>query len=480
MRRIVVVGGGISGLAAAWAAQRHAAEVPGGLEVLVLERDGVVGGKARSLSRDEWLVEGGPSGFLGGRPEMERMIESCGLGDERLPAEPAAARRFLWRGGRMRPVAANPVTFARSGILSPRGLLRLLGEPLVPARRDGADESVWAFAARRCGAEVADRLVLPMTLGIYAGDARRLSVQAAFPRMTALERNHGSLVRGLIPRRGRAGAAALTSFRGGMQSLPRALALRGGFSVRCRAEVRGLTRTDTGWHVAVGGDAEPIPADAVVLAGEPWGIAPLLRPLNAEAAADLDAIQCPPVVVVALGYGPAERARVPSGFGVLIPRGEGLRMLGNLWESHLYQRRSPEGHLLIRAMYGGQVDPDVADLTEERLVALARAEMARLYGITTPPVFQETVRVPRAIPQYEMGHLDRVVRIERAVGALPGLFITGFGLRAIAFADAATNGALVGSNAAGWLIGTAGTLAGTYPRFGCHPRETAIDRVDRR
>lgn len=451
VRRIVVVGGGISGLAAAWAARQGASRLPGGVEVLVLERSDVVGGKTRSLVRDGWLVEGGPSGFLGGRPEMDRLIEACGLGSEQISAEPSSARRFLWSAGQMRPVAANPVAFARSGILSVRGFLRMLGEPFIPKRRDGADETVWAFAARRLGVEVADRLILPMTLGIFAGDARRLSVQAAFPRMTALEREYGSLIRGMLARRGRASSGKLTSFRGGMQSLPLALAERGGFQVRCGAEVRALSRSQDGWLVRIDKDPESVPADAVVLAGEPWAAAALLRELEPVAAADLEAIRCPPVAVVALGYGEAEEAKVPNGFGVLIARGEGFRMLGNVWESRLYSGRSQEGHVLMRAMYGGQVDPGAAELDEAELVALAREEVGRLYGITTAPLFREVVRWPQAIPQYEIGHPERVARIERAVAALPGLFITGFGLRAIAFSDAAANGLRCGEDALGFL-----------------------------
>lgn len=448
MRRLVVVGGGIAGLAAAWTAQRRAAAVPGGLDVVLLERDAEVGGKARSLDGDGWLVEAGPGGFLDGRPELTQLIAASGLADACLPAAAASARRFIVHGGRMREIVANPVGFARSGLLGPAALLRILGEPFVPARRNGTDETVWAFAARRLGPQVADRLILPMALGIFAGDARRLSLPAAFPRMAALERDHGSLIRALIARRGETRSGPLTSFRDGLQTLPRALARRGGFTVRCNAAVRALVRRDSGWAVVVDGDAEPLPADAVVLAGEPFAMAALLREHDPAAAADLDAIPCPPVAVVALGYGREALAAVPRGFGVLIARGEGFRMLGNLWESYLYPGRSPAGHVLIRAMYGGAVDAEAGALSEDHVLALGRAEVARLYGLTAAPRFQRVVRWPRAIPQYELGHLDRVARIEHAVAALPGLHVAGNGLHGIAFADAAASGVRAGERAA--------------------------------
>ncbi len=447
MRRLVVVGGGISGLAAAWAASQGADSVEGGLEVLVLERADAVGGKATSVMRDGWLVESGPSGFLSGRPGLERLIAAVGLEGDRMPAGATAARRFLYRAGRMRRIAPNPIGLLREGILGARGAVRLLAEPFVPARRDGVDESVWAFAARRLGVEVADRMILPMALGIFAGDARRLSLPAAFPRMAALELEHGSLTRALVARRGQTSSGALTSFREGMQQLPLALAKRGGFTVQCRSEVRALQRVAGGWRVAVAGAPEAIPADAVILAGEPWAMASLVRPHAEHLAAELDGIACPPVAVVALGFGPTVSSRIPNGFGVLIARGEGFRMLGNLWETRLYEGRGPQGHVLVRAMYGGAVDPEAGSLPEPALVALARDEVSRLYGLADVPEFEAVRIVPRAIPQYEIGHSARVARIEAAVAGLPGLCITGNGLRGVAFADAASDGVGVGDAA---------------------------------
>lgn len=454
-RRLVVIGGGISGLAAAWAARREAARARRVLEVLVLERGPQVGGKANSVTRDGWLLERGPSGYLSGRPEMDRLVEEIGLADELVPANRAARVRFLYRAGRIRRVVPNPLALVTEGILSPVGAARMLLEPFVPRRRDPEDESVWRFAARRLGAQAADRIVLPMALGVFAGDARRLSLPAAFPRMAALEREYGSVIRGMIALRGSTSSGTLTSFRRGMQQLPRALAERGGFGVRCNAAVRALSRTDGGWNVIVEGDTEAIPADAVVLAGETWAMAPLLRPHDERAAAELAGIACPPVGVVALGFGPDAAARLPVGFGLLVARGGGFRMLGTLWETHLYDGRGPAGHLLVRAMFGGAVDPDAGALPEAELAELARAEVAKLYGLDDAPLFVDAVRVPRAIPQYEMGHAARVARITAAVDALPGLSITGNGLRGVAFADAASDGVRVGQAAARGVIESA-------------------------
>ncbi|MHB1311245.1 MAG: protoporphyrinogen oxidase [Gemmatimonadaceae bacterium] len=454
-QRLVVVGGGIAGLAAAWTASRRDER----LDVLVLERGPQVGGKAQSIATDGWLVESGPGGFLAGRPELTRLIDEAGLAADALPASASAARRFIYRAGKLREIIPNPVGFARSGILSLRGLLRFIAEPFIPARRDGADETVWEFAARRLGTEIADRLIMPMTLGIHAGNAKRLSLPAAFPRMAALEREHGSLIRGLIAKRGKTSGGGLTSFRGGLQTLPRALAAKGRFTVRCGAAVSAITRTADGWRVLVDGDAEPISADALVMAIEPWAAAPLLRTRIPAAADELDAIHCPPVAVVALGYAADASRAVPRGFGVLVSRDEGFQMLGNLWDSHIFPSRSPDGHLLMRVMLGGAVDPGIGALPEREVLALARAEVERMYGITAAPVFHTVVQWPHAIAQYERGHLERVARIEAAVAGQGGLFLGGSGLHGVAFADAAASGVRCGEQAVAWLTGSGASPA---------------------
>lgn len=450
MRRLVVVGGGIAGLAAAWSARRHAASVPGGLEVEVFERDSEVGGKARTLARNGWIVECGPSGFVTGRQQLDALIHDCGLAEELQPSNAASARRYLYRAGRMREIVLSPLGFARSGILSPLGMARVAAEPLIPRWRDSADESVWAFAVRRIGREAADRLVLPMTLGVFAGDAKKLSLPAAFPGMAALEREHGSLIRALIARRRRRRVGRLTSFREGMQTLPRALAHSGGFTVTCSAAVQTIARQGTTWRIEVGG-REVVPADAIIFACEPFACASVIRAVDPVAAADFDAIPVPPVAVVSLGFGRDAMGLVPRGFGVLIARGEGYRMLGNLWESHVYEGRAPAHCVLLRATFGGGTDPEAATLAEQDLLTLAQSEIKRLYGIASPPRFEVVVRWPRGIPQYELGHLERVSRIEQRVSALPGLFLAGSGLYGVSFADAAESGVHSGERAVQWL-----------------------------
>lgn len=465
--RLVVIGGGISGLAAAHAARWAGEEIPGGLEVLVLEREPEVGGKARSLEEQGYLVEAGPTGYLDNEPLLDRLVDLAGL--EKLPANVAAARRFLVRGGRLREIKTHPLGFLASGLLGPWGLLRLGAELAVPRKRDGRDESIFEFARRRLGRQAAERMIAPMVLGVFAGDAARLSVAASFPRMVELERDHGGLIRAMLALRRRARAersaedsgarggpagpaGALTSFTGGLQSLPRALATHPGIEVRAGASVeRLLLREDGGYDLLLAGGNEPLRADAVILAGEPWSMAPLIEGPCPAAAAELTAIETPPVLVVALGFAPAMRGAVPKGFGALIPRGEGFRILGCLWDTHLFPGREPGGHLLVRAMLGGAVDPEVIRLSDEQVLTQTLADLRALMPLHDEPLYAKVIRWPRAIPQYTIGHLERVARLREALARRPGLLLAGNATDGIAFTKAAAAGVAAGEAASRWL-----------------------------
>jgi oxygen-dependent protoporphyrinogen oxidase len=463
MKRLVVIGGGISGLAAA-----HAAAT-GDLRVLVLEKEPEPGGKARTHRCGPWSVETGPAAYLSGETELDDLVASAGLDDDLRIADPSAANRFLVRGGRLRPVSAHPLKLARSGLLGVGGLLRVLGEPFVS--RADAEESVWTFAARRLGPQVADRIVAPMVLGVFAGDAKRLSLAAAFPRLAALESEHGSLIRGMMKSRGKTSGGpagpggTLTSFAGGMQQLSSRLAGQDRFEVRCNTAVERIERTrESQWTIRLQAGGDPIVADALVLACEAWAMARLFAPPQPAWASLLQEIPYPPVAIVALGFESAAHKRVPKGFGALIPRSEGLRMLGVLFDSYLFEGRAPDGNLLVRAFLGGAVDPEVTEREDQELVELVRGELGSLLGVRSKPLFSEVVRWQRAIPQYEIGHLERVASIEQAVARVPGLFLAGNALHGIAFGKAAAAGVRAGQDAATYLAREEGESGGLGAR----------------
>jgi len=432
--KVVVVGGGISGLAAAWRLRER------GLDVVVLEASDRAGGKIKTERAGEWLVEHGPNGFLDSRRPVLELARDVGLGAELVPADDRAEHRYLFLRGELRAVPHSPPAFLRSNLLSRRGRLRMLAEPLVPPRRSETDESVYDFAARRIGPEAASSLVDPMVTGVYAGDVRQLSLRAAFPRLHALEMDHGGLVRGMLARRkqstgGPSGPGGrLTSFDGGMSAFIDALAGGLGEAVQTGRPATAIERSDGGWRVsAAGGD--PIACEAVALCTPTDVSARLLGPLAPAATAPLDAVPYAPAAVVAVGYRTIDLPRPLDGFGYLVPSGEGRRVLGVVWSSTLFSHRAPNDHALLRVIVGGAHHPELLGLDDAALLGVVREELRATLGPLPDPAFSRIVRWPRAIPQYTLGHTDRLRAAEAAIASHGGLFLGGNGLYGVSLAD---------------------------------------------
>jgi len=436
VKRVAVVGGGIAGLATAHALGRREAEV----DVVVLEAAPRPGGNIRSEWLEGYLCEWGPNGFLDSVPETLALVRDLGLDGRVRQANHAARRRFIFRDGRLHVVPTGPGAFATTGLLSWRGKLRVAGEPFARPRPEG-DETIHEFAARRIGSEAAEVMVGSMVSGVFAGDAHALSLRAAFPRMWQMETDHGGLFRALFARmrarRVKRGDAVgsplgtLTSFEDGTEELVRAAAASLGERLRLGARVAGLARTGSGWRVEIEGDGS-LEADAIVLASPPWVSARVVASLDDALAAELAAISGAGLAVVALGYAERDLGRPLDGFGFLAPRGHGVRSLGVLWDSSMYPGRAPAGHALVRVMIGGACDLEAVELEEAKLVDVVRRDLRTTMGFTADPVFVRVFRHPRGIPQYVVGHLDRLARIEARLARLPGLFVTGNGYRGVA------------------------------------------------
>ncbi|MEJ2292520.1 MAG: protoporphyrinogen oxidase [Deinococcales bacterium] len=468
--RVVVVGGGISGLSAAFEVRRQRPDA----EVVVLEREERPGGTATSDAVDGFLVDRGPNGFLTNVPDAYQLSLDLGLENELLPASEAAQKRFLFFRGRLVPVPTGAGALLRSPLLSPVGKARMALEPFLPAADPGREETVHGFASRRLGREFADVMVAPMVAGVSAGDARRSSLQALFPRMHRLEAEHGGLVRGMLaqqrvrraarargetPQRAAGGPSGpggrLTSFRrGGAGRLTQALAETLGAAVHTGVSVERIERGAEGRLRVV--LAEPLTprtleADAVILATPAYAAAELLREVAPAATAPLEAIPYAGIRVVALGY---PRASVPAtldGFGFLVPPGQGLRILGSLWTSTLFPPQAPEGTVLLRSLAGGVQDPGFLDLSEEEAVAVVRDDLRVSLGITARPTMVHVVGWRRGIPQYVLGHRQRVEEAAGAVATVPGLALTGNAYRGIGLNDCVRDARSVGREVAGRL-----------------------------
>lgn len=437
MKRVVVVGGGIAGLAVALRIRDGGADLPGGVDVRVLEAGDRPGGNLRTDRFDGWTVEWGPNGFLDNVPSTLELVSRLGLEDRLVRADEAAARRFLYRNGRLHEVPTGPASFLRSPLLSPRGRLRVLGEPFASGRPEGVDETVHGFAARRIGAEAADILVDAMVSGVFAGDARKLSLRSTFPKMAAMEAEHGSLVRAMVARRRAGGSGGgpagpggtLTSLDEGIEMLPEALAAELGPSIDTGLAVDSVVTDDVDpaagptWSIrTVEGDE--LFADAVVLAVPAPAARSIVAPVDAGLGALLAEIPHAGLAVVALGYDRDDLSHPLDGFGFLVPRGEGLRILGCLWDSSVFPRRAPDGRVLIRAMVGGASDPSAVDEPDERLLASVLDDLAGA-GLRGRPRMTRIYRHRLGIGQYTVGHDDRLARIGERLRLRPGLFLAG-------------------------------------------------------
>jgi protoporphyrinogen/coproporphyrinogen III oxidase len=455
---VIVIGAGISGLTAAYAA------LQAGVEVLVLESGPSPGGKLRSSRVGGYTFDWGPNGFLANVPDTLALVRALRLDDALLPAAEEAGRRYLYWDGALRPVPTTAGAFLRSEFVSTPGKLRALAEAVLPhvGRRE---ESVQDFLARHFGFEVARVFAGPFVQGISAGDPRQLSLDAMFPRLRALEGSHGSLLRGLVAaRRGaRAADAAqgeprLTSFRdGGVQRLTDALHAALGDRVKTGVRVTGLRprgRPGSPLGIAVDTAEEGVfEAEQVISAVPAYAAADLLRAGAPEAAAALEGVRYVDVHVIGLGYARVDVPHPLDGFGYLVPRGQRVRSLGALWSSAVFPEQAPAGGVALRVMAGGALDPGFSALGDDEAVAAARRDLEVTMGITAEPEEVHVTRWRRALPQFTLGHRERVRSARQlASTALPGLRLAGDYLDGMGLNDAVRTA----TAAAGSLVGPAG------------------------
>ncbi len=424
MRDAIVVGGGISGLVAAWRIRES------GRDALVIEAEREVGGNIRTYRDGEYVLERGPHSFMGSAESIWRLLANLGMEDRALAASAAADNRFVYRDGRLIPIPLSPGRFIASPLLSARAKLRLMSEPF---RKGGAKPSDTAleFFHRRFGVEATTFLAGVFVSGIYAGDPARLGARAAFPKFWNFERDHGSMIRGSIRfmrekskrlrAEGKTSRKGLYSFREGLGFLASAVAARvGDANIVTNAPTEALERIEGGWRVRAGG-AE-YQAKALVIAAPPHVAARLLAPIDAEAARIAGSIPMAPVAVVHLG-GPIT-PKLPSGFGALIPRHYGIRTLGSLFASQLFPGRAPEGKFLNTNFIGGMFDPDALKLSDDELIALAKSDQKQLMGLTDFD-YASVLRYTHAIPQLTPDHPERMDALAARVAALPGLVLAG-------------------------------------------------------
>jgi protoporphyrinogen/coproporphyrinogen III oxidase len=422
---VLVIGGGISGLACAYRLQQA------GIPVRALEAASRPGGVIATKQKDGFCFELGPQSFLSTEP-LVALIDALGLKDQLLQANPRAPRYILVRG-RLIPAPLAPPSLLTTPLFSAGTKWRLITEILHRTRPPAEDESIAAFVRRKFGDELLNRFVAPFVSGVYAGDAERLSLRAAFPKVHEFEAQYGSVLRGAMKSRPAKGTprAGLCTFRDGMETFPRAIAARLGSSLLLETSVAGLRHGKANgkpWFevdITRHNHSETLPASAVVIA-TPTNIASeILLGLSDKFAPLFSRIEYAPVAVVSTCYRREQIQRDPDGFGFLVPRSEGLRVLGTVFNSALFAGRAPDGMVCFTNFAGGATDPKFCELSDEEITETICAEVSRVLGITGKPVATNLHRYVRALPQYNLGHSQIVKSLEALTASMPGLFLAG-------------------------------------------------------
>jgi oxygen-dependent protoporphyrinogen oxidase len=462
MAHVVIVGAGISGLSTAFYLQER---LPGA-EINLLEASHRLGGTVWTERLQGFQVEVGANGFLDTKSSTLDLCRRLGLGQHLIPASASARRRYLFIDGQLRALPDSLGSFLRTRLLTCRAKLALLTERFRSSRRDG-DESVHDFVQRRAGRQVAEVFADALVTGIHAGDPQLLSMAAAFPRLAEFERRHGSVMAGMAAaaRERRAQAAAhgkrvprgsqLHSFRQGLRLLIESLQQRLRTPPQVHVAVRRVLRETSVprrpvWTVC-GAGREHWRADAVILACPAYRQAEVLADLDANLAEMIAAIPYSPAAVVALGYRRENVTPIIDGFGYIAPQRTRRDVLGVQFCSSIFPERAPADQVLLRAIAGGWNRKEVVTWDDARLLSAVRNELKLVLQIEAPPIFHHIIRWERAIPQYHLGHLDRVARIEAQVASYPGLFLTGNAYHGVAMNDCTEQGDQVAARVAAYV-----------------------------
>lgn len=450
--RIAVVGGGITGLAAAHRLLELAKERGQHVEVSLLEGGDHLGGVISTRRDDGFVLENGPDAMITDKPWGLALARRLGLQDELMGTQDAHRRSFVVRNGTLMPVPEGFQLLAPSRfgplvstpIFSWPGKLRMALDLLIPRRTDDTDESLGHFVQRRLGQEALDRMAQPMIAGIYGADPMKLSLKATLPRFGDMEREHGSVIRGMWARMRTAKTSSATgvsgaryglfvSFRNGVQTLTDALAARlpgGCVSLNTRVE-KLERRADGGWMLSLS-TGEVREVDAVIVALPAYAAGALLRDLAPRAAELLEGVPYASCSTMSLSYRREDVGHALNGFGFVVPSLENLTLMGCTFSHVKYAHRAPEGVALLRAFIG---DAATTRYSDAELQELVRKDLRKLLGITVEPQFVHMWRHNRSMPQYAVGHLDRVAEIEAAVAAISGLELAGNAYRGVGIPD---------------------------------------------
>jgi len=428
---IVIAGGGISGLAAL----HFLRTIHPSKRVTLLEADSRLGGTIGTDHIDGYSFDWGPNGFLDREPLTLKLCHELGLDDTLERANNNVTKRFIMRGGGLKEVPMSPIKFMKSDILSLSGRLRLLIEPFASVCKE-SDETIYSFVSRRIGREAADYLVQPMVSGIYGGLAEKLSLKSCFAIMHNMESEYGSLFKAMISKAreakkkgkksgGPSGPGGwLTSFKGGLYPLVERFAELYNDDIKTNSPVKNISRTPDGYTIHTP-DGEDIQASKVIIATPSYIAAELTSDLSPALTEQLNAIPYAPIAVVCLGYDKANVSHPLDGFGFLVPPKEKKSILGSIWTSSIFANRSPDGEVQFRCMLGGDGNHEVINKTDDELIELATNDLDTVVGLKSKPKITKIYKWNRGIPQFILGHQERLRNIENELEKLGNIYLAG-------------------------------------------------------
>jgi len=453
MEKVLIIGAGITGLAAAWRVQQSSPEA----SVLVLETSPL--STIRTEKREGFLLEHGPDCFITDKPAALELCRALGLEKDLIGTRPEFRQSFIARDGKLYAVPegfyllgpSKYRPFLQSSLISWKGKWRAMLEPLMPKRKSSGDESLGSFVRRRMGQEMLDWFAQPLVAGIYGANPEELSLKATFPRFHDMEEKYGSVILGLQKSASKKAQSAVSSasgpryslfmsLRGGLQQLTDALRQSiGSNNIRSNSPVASLEKNEAGWTVKLAG-GDVLSADRVILALPAPAAAALLEPIDRELAGDLAAIRYSPAATLNLAFREMDLAPLPKGIGFVVPARENKMVLGCTFVHHKFEGRVPKGFALLRVFIGGAARQEWLNESEESLTKKALAELGAWVGLKGKPLFSQLARYPQALPQYALGHLERVLRIEERALYHKGLALAGNWGRGVGIPDCIASG----------------------------------------
>ncbi|MCC6502203.1 MAG: protoporphyrinogen oxidase [Deltaproteobacteria bacterium] len=468
MKRVVVIGGGIAGLSAVWSLREHRSNEE--FEVVLLERGERFGGNIRTERSEGFLIEGGPDCFLSEKPWAMELIKRLGLADKLLPTNDKNRKTFVLSGGKLHVLPEGVILMiptrilplATSSLISWPGKIRMAMELFIPKKKDSSDESLGEFVRRRLGKEALDKIAEPLVAGVHAGDPETMSVRASFPKFVQLEEDSGSLIKGMVrkmasmhkARKPAAGATGgqkprITMFmtmRDGLSELIDTLTSRlskmDRTSLRTGAAVSTIEKKDGRYLVTLEG-GEKMDADALVVAAPAWAASNLLAGVDQGLSDKLRTIPYVSTATVSIAFRKKDIKHPLNGFGFVVPKVEKRRIMAATWTSVKFSHRAPDDSVLIRCFVGGSKNAELVDLDDAAMVKMVKEELRDIMGIEAEPVLTRVFRWRKSMPQYTIGHDERVKWIDERVASIPGLYLAGSAYHGIGISDSIRYGEVV-------------------------------------